>query len=182
MGKQPFLPVILGSDENAYGMARAFHERYNINSLVLCKQVLPASKYSKIMEIVQVDDLDDEPIFLDNIKRVAEEKSRRYKKLILIPCSDRYIELAAKNRDEIGNYFCNKFIPYELLQRFVTKEKFYETCEEYNLTYPKTVICKKKDRTDILTKLPFGFPVIVKAINSNSYDFLHSSFEIITTT
>jgi len=175
--KKEFLPVILGSDENAYGMARAFHEKYNIVSTVLCKQVLVASRYSKIMEIAQIDNLDGEQTFLDSIIKIAGEKSREYKKLILVPCSDRYIELAAQNRDTVEKYFCNKFISHELLQRFATKEKFYQICEEYGFTYPKTVICEKKDRINIAEKLPFDFPIIVKANNSNSYDFLHSQFE-----
>ena len=175
--KIDFLPIILGSDENAYGMARAFHERYNIVSKVLCRQVLVPSRYSKIMNIEQIADFDEEKIFVDNIKRVAEERTREYKKLLLVPCSDRYIELAARNSNIIEEYFCNKFIPHELLQRFATKEKFYETCEAYDLPYPKTVICEKRDRPNILEKLPFDFPVIVKADNSNSYDFMHSEFD-----
>ena len=177
MSKQKFLPVILGSDENAYGMARAFHEKYNIKSLIMTKQVYVACRYSKIIDIVLIADLDDEKIFAENIARIAKEKSKEYENLILVPCSDRYIELAAKNKDLISKYFCNKFIPDELLQRFVTKEKFYEICGEYDLAYPKTIICEKKDRLNILDKLPFDFPIIVKANNSNSYDFLHSKFE-----
>jgi D-aspartate ligase len=82
-----------------------------------------------------------------------------------------------KNAHVIEKYFCNKFISYGLLQRFITKEKFHQICDEYKLPYPKTAVCEKKDRLDILDRLPFDFPVIVKANNSNSYDFLHSDFE-----
>ena len=175
--KQPFLPIILGSDENAYGIARAFHEKYNIVSKVLCKLVYVQCRYSKIIDITLIENFDEEDIFIENIKKIAGEKLKDYEKLILVPCSDRYIELAAKNKDIIEKYFCNKFISYDLLQKFVTKEKFYEACEEYNLPYPKTLICEKKDRLNILENLPFDFPMIVKANNSNSYDYLHSKFE-----
>lgn len=177
MEKKEFLPIILGSDENAYGIARAFHEKYNIISTALCMQLLVATRYSKIIDLVQVDNLDEEKVFLDSIIKTAQEKLREYKKLILVPCSDRYTELAVKNKDIIEKYFCNKFISYELLQKFVTKDKFYQVCDEYNLAYPKTVVCKKKDRLNILDKLPFKFPIVVKANNSNSYDYLHSEFE-----
>ena len=177
MEKKEFMPIILGSDENAYGIARAFHERYNIKVTVLCMLVLPASRYTKIMDIVRIDNLDEERVFCENIERIAQEKIREYKKIILVPCSDRYTELAAKNKKLVDKYFCNKLIGSELLERFVTKEKFYETCEEHNLAYPQTVVCEKRDRLSILDKLPFDFPVIVKANNSNSYDFLHSKFE-----
>jgi len=94
-----------------------------------------------------------------------------------VPCSDGYTEIASKNKDLLEKYFCNKFIPYDLLQKFVTKDKFYEICESYNIPYPKTVICEKKDRLNILEKLPFDFPIIVKANNSNGYEFLNCSFE-----
>jgi len=175
--KQKFLPVILGSDENAYGISRAFHEKYNIIPTVLCKQILVAARYSKIIDIHQIDNFDVEKICIDNIIKIAEEKLKEYEKLILVPCSDYYIEFVVKNKDIIGKYFCNKFISFDLLQKFVTKEKFYQICDKYNLSYPKTVICEKKDRLNILNSLSFDFPIIVKANNSNSYDFLHSKFD-----
>ena len=175
--QRDFLPVILGSDENAYGMARAFHERYNIVAAVLCMQVLVPSRYSKIMDIVRVDGLDGEQIFRDSIEKIAREKLKEYGKLILAPCSDRYIELAVNNQDIVGEYFCNRFISPELLQKFVTKEKFYETCDEHGLAYPQTVTCGKQERLSILDRLPFGFPLAVKADNSNGYAYLHSKFE-----
>jgi len=177
MNKQPFHPIILGSDENAYGIARAFHEKYNIISTALCRQLLPATRNSKIMNIIRIDGFDEENIFLENIVKIAEEKLKEYEKLILIPCADYYTELVSKNKVLIEKYFCNKFISYDLLQRFGTKEKFYKVCDEYNyLSYPKTVICEKKDRLNILDSLPFDFPVMLKPNNSNSYEYLHSKF------
>ena len=176
--KQPFHPVILGSDENAYGMARAFHEKYGIISTALCKEQLVATRYSKILEIIRINDFDKEDIFIKNLAGIAEEKLKSCEKLILIPCADYYTELVVKNKDIIEKYFCNKFISYDLWQKFGTKEKFYKVCDEYNyLSYPKTIICEKKDRLNILNSLPFDFPVMVKPNNSNSYYYLHSEFE-----
>jgi len=175
--KKDFLPIILGSDENAYGIARAFHEKYNIISTVMCKQVYIATRHSKIIDIIQIDNFDEEKICIENIVKIAEEKLKDYKKLILVPCSDGYIEIIAKNKNMIDKYFCNRFISYDLLQRFVTKEKFNQICDEYNIAYPKTVVCEKKDRLNILDSLPFNFPIAVKPNNSNSYDYLHSQFE-----
>ncbi|MCL1792494.1 MAG: ATP-grasp domain-containing protein [Oscillospiraceae bacterium] len=177
MGKKPFLPIILGSDENAYGMARAFHEKYGIISTLMCKAVYPATKFSKIVDIIKIDNLDREDVFAENIQKIAEKKSKDYDKLILVPCSDYYSEYASKNREIVEKYFCNRFIPYDLLQRFGTKEKFYRICDEYDLAYPKTAVCEKKHRLDISDSLPFDFPVMVKPDNSNSYDYLHSEFE-----
>jgi len=50
MNKKDFLPVILGSDDNAYGMARAFHEQYGITSIVVTKGHILPTMHSKIVE------------------------------------------------------------------------------------------------------------------------------------
>ena len=177
MDKREFLPIILGSDENAYGIARAFHEKYGIISTVCTKQVYPACRYSKIIDISLIENFDEEKICISNLVKIAEEKLLEYKKLILVPCADYYLEYIAKNRDVIEKYFCNKFISYELLERFSTKEKFRQLCKQYSLPCPETVICEKKDRLAVIDKLPFNFPIIVKPNNSNSRDYLHCRFE-----
>ena len=175
--KQKFLPVIIGSDENAYGMSRAFYDKYGIIPAVMCKEVYMATRYSKILEIHKFANLDEENIFIESIIKISEEKLKNYEKLILIPCADYYTDLAVKNKGIIEKYFCNKFIPYELMQKVGTKDKFYQVCKEHNLPYPKTAVCEKKDRLTVLNNLQFDFPVIVKPDNSNSSDYLHSEFD-----
>ena len=42
--EQPFLPILLGSDMNAYGMARAFYEAYGLKPVVLGSSHLTDTK------------------------------------------------------------------------------------------------------------------------------------------
>ncbi|GHU34237.1 D-aspartate ligase [Clostridia bacterium] len=177
MEANDFHPIILGSDENAYGMARAFHMRYGIVSTALCKLSLVATRYSKIIDVNVIDGFDKEDVFAASVEKYAIRLSEKYKKLLLIPCSDRYTELASKNRELCEKYFANRFIPFDLLEKFSTKESFYKICDEHGLKYPGTLAVDKADRIAAADNIKWKYPIIVKADNSNSFSYLASKFE-----
>ena len=86
------------------------------------------------------------------------------------------LQRVVKNQDLLSGLFLNKFISYNLLKSFITKDKFYNLCDKYKLRYPKSVIIKESDRLDILKKIHFKYPLILKPNNSNSSEYLHAEF------
>ena len=55
MEKNRFLPIILGSDENAYGNARLFAEAYGIKPLMLCKHRLIPTEASRLFDRITIE-------------------------------------------------------------------------------------------------------------------------------
>ena len=69
----PFLPILLGSDMNAYGMARAFYEAYGIKPLVLGRAHLTATQDSRILQFQQIDHLNEQEYFVPAMEKVAKD-------------------------------------------------------------------------------------------------------------
>ncbi|HLR10420.1 MAG TPA: ATP-grasp domain-containing protein [Sporosarcina sp.] len=173
MGKQDFLPVILGSDDNAYGMARAFHEQYNIKSIVVTKGHILPTMHSKIVEKKIYENVDEPKTFVKSMLHLYEELKTRADKLLVVASNENYAELAIRHRDQLEPYYELPFISEELMDEVVYKERFYEMCEEHGLDYPDTVIFKKG--MDPEMDLPFDFPVVVKP--SDSMTYFNAQFE-----
>ena len=155
MGNPDFIPVLLGSDVNVYGMARSFHEAYGISSVAIGKARLNATSNSRIVSVeVAEPNLEDDAVFCKTLIDFAG----RYPKdqtLLLVPCGDNYIKLLVRNQEALRPYYRFECISEELLMRLSIKESFYEaacSCENY-----KSV------------ELPFDFPVIIKPSNSVAY-------------
>ncbi len=174
--KKDFMAVILGSDENAYGFARVFYETYGIKSIALTIHVLEVSMHSDIIEFIRDENLHDPSHFVAKLNGIAKKLKQEYEKVILIPCSDLYMELCVKERFRLVGYE-NSFIDYSIYKRFNLKEKFYEMCEIYNLPYPKTLACTKDNYRSVIRKNDFNYPLILKPNNSNSEDYLTAEFE-----
>ena len=168
-----FLPVILGTDANAYGMAKSFHKAYGITSLSLGKAPLLETKKSNIVTVQTFDHFDHDDTFAKYIEEVGKTYSAYYENLILIACGDRYTELIVTHQALIDKYFVTNYIPNEMKLRLENKEDFYQICEEYGLDYPKTFIITKDNKDDFT--LPFAFPVAAKA--SNSIEYVDLEFE-----
>ncbi len=174
--RKPFKLIILGSDDNAYGISRSYYDKYGEKPLLLCGRRLPPTEHSKILEIKLIKDFDIESICIKEIVSLGKLLKEKYEKLVLIPCSDWYMQVCTKHKSELENIYENKFNDYNLLKSFITKDKFYELCEKYNLKYPNTIICKLNERTSIHNKIKFKYPIILKPNNSNSSEYLHAEF------
>lgn len=161
-----FLPVLLGSDINVYGMARSFHEAYGIKSLAIGKGILPVCMNSNIVNIEVVEPrLEEDEIFVKTL--LAFALMHPDEKKLLVPCGDNYIKMLVRNQDKLRGHYHFECISEELLMTLSIKESFYEVCEKHGFNFPKTTTCSYEDHKNI--NLDFDFPVIIKPSNSVEY-------------
>ncbi len=162
-----FLPIILGTDANAYGLARSFNDEYNVKSLALGTFPLRETKDSKIIDVKIIKNLTDEKVFLNTLLKIGKEYKEKYDYLILLSCAEWYTNPIVNNMETLSQYFVLPFMNKKLKDKLEDKESFYNICEEYNLDYPKTYIITKENKENI--DLPFDYPVALKPSNSTLY-------------
>lgn len=167
-----FTSVILGTDINAYGVARSLHEAYGVCSHAYGVKPLRFTRASKIVDVEVHEDFDTDEGFLRTMKEVAE-RFQDQKPLLLTSCSDGYTALIAKHKKALEEDFVFNYIDYDLQQKLENKIDFYEICEEYGLDYPATKIISMETKDDL--DLGFTFPVGLKA--NDSIEFVHMHFE-----
>ncbi len=164
MSEPEFLPVLLGSDANVYGMARSFHEAYGVRSLAVSKTIFTPTVDSKIIDFTLEPDLENPAEFLASLK--ALKAAHPDKTLLLVPCGDGYVKLLVQYQQELREFYAFNCPSPQVLERLTVKEHFYETCDRYGFLYPRTAVVTSGDRE----KLPdIPFPLVVKASNSVEY-------------
>ena len=95
-----FLPVLLGSDANVYGMARSFYQQYGVTSAAICKARLVATANSKLVRIAVVEpSLEDDAVFEKTLIEFA--KTNPGKPLVLVSCADGYTILLGRHREAL---------------------------------------------------------------------------------
>ena len=145
MEQMKFIPILLGSDMNVYGMAKAFHEAYGIKSVAYADHLLAPTKFSHIVTVHPKMGFDEDPVFTETLLALAKSTyNNPDMHYLLIPCGDGYAELLAKNKEKLSPYYTFIANNYDLFERLVNKVSFYEVCEEYQLPYPATVIIRKE--------------------------------------
>ena len=160
-----FVPVLLGSDINAYSMARAFHEAYGVKTIVY--GMFPASVCagSRIIDYRVREHNDRVDKVLENVTEVAREFPDR--KILVLGCGDNYLNAISAN---LPNYPENVIAPYvslDMLETLIHKEKFYELCDRYGIDHPATVVYHKG--MGHAFELPFDGPFVVKPAESDTY-------------
>ena len=171
-----FTPILLGSDINVYGMARSFNEAYGIKVKAMADAQLAATRYSKSVDVELHHGFSADPTFMDVMRKKMEIYKDHKEPVILIACGDGYAELLSKHKEELSKVFIVPYIDYDLLEKLISKEGFYEVAEEYGLPYPKTKIITMDDyKSGKYTDVPFQFPVELKPEDPVSW--LNCQFE-----
>lgn len=160
-----FQPLLFGGDINVYSVARAFHEAYGVRSIAFGKYPSFPCKGSAILDYRVCPDNENADTFRRNVAEVARECAG--KTVLLLGCGDSYVQLAARYNGTFPENVVAPYIPGELLDTLINKEKFYALCDEHGIDHPATVIYDKSMGHDFT--LPWGPPYIAKPADSVAY-------------
>lgn len=163
--------LIIGTDANAYYMARCYHEAYNKKANLLGKTPMIYTKYTNILNVIYNDKIWTEEGFLEAIEDFR--KNHPNKKILLISSNETYAEFISKNKDKINKQFVHNYPSIDIINSLIMKETFYKTYENSVLDFPKTVYFNCSNPSEI--KDDFTYPVIIKP--SNVIEYNHINFE-----
>ncbi len=158
--------VLIGTDVNAYYMARNFHEEYGIKSHVIGRVSMLFTTLSSIIDLTIVPDLIKEDVFVKELVKLA--KKIKNKKIILVGCNDDYVSLIIRNKKELSKYYLFNYTNIDLFNTLVNKEAFYKKYGDV-LDIPKTYIYNVKEELDENKVSEFRYPVIIKPSNIIRY-------------
>lgn len=165
-----FEVLILGSDANAYYMARCCYEAYKIKPHLIGQKVLAFTRFTDILTIEYYDKLWIEECFLGKINDYAKNTD---KSILLVSTNETYTEFISKNREKIDAKYKYIVPNFEIVKTLTNKENFYKTYEKNVLSFPKTIYFDCSN--DSIDKINIDFPLVLKPANVVSYN--HISFE-----
>ena len=164
--------LIIGSDANAYYMARCYHEAYHKKADVLANSPLPYTRFSNILNIFYDNNIWTEEGFLRAIYKYKAEHENKL--TLLISSNESYAQFISKNKKKLqkDNFIFN-YPDIDIIESLMMKEKFYKTYQNSCISIPSTYYfdcTKEKKFTHKMT-----YPVILKPSNVIMYN--HLSFE-----
>ena len=171
-----FRALIIGTDINAYYLARCYHEYTGKKADMLGligKDIKPYSytRYTKILNMEYVENFWQEEVFLKKLEEYYEK--HKGEKILLVSSNETYGEFIAKNRDKLKDKFYFNYPSVELQRTLVMKDLFYKTYANSCIDLPKTQYFNCAEEENI--ELGMKFPIIVKP--ANVIKFKHMTFE-----
>lgn len=160
-----FEVLIIGSDINAYYMARCCHEAYNKKAYVIGKEPMKFTTYSKILNLSIEPGIHDANTFKKVLKDFA--LNHKDKKILLIGSNDNYVRLIIENQEYLSKYYVFNKFSEELLNNLLIKENFYKNFKGVDI--PLTYIYNFNDKLDDKKIEEIGFPLILKPSNGVEY-------------
>ena len=135
--KDTLIPVLLGADLNAYGMARAFFEAYGVPSVAFGRQSLGATRHLRYLSAHVIPDLADPAVCRGILLDFAKENPK--KTLLLLACTDAYVRFLAENASILSPPYILSAPPKAALA-LTEKDVFCRLCAERGIPCPETEV------------------------------------------
>lgn len=168
--KYNFLPIIIGSDINAYTMTRSFHEHYGVKPVMLAKAPLPVTSLSKLYrEQVYNEGIEDIEVYYSALIKIIEKYSRLDKtieKFLVVATNDKYQKNLIFLKYRLPANVLTNVVSPQLFDRLYNKRDFYKTAAEYGIPTPITYYWQMDDKRD-LEDMPY--PLIIKPADGIQY-------------
>lgn len=164
-----FSVLILGSDANAYYMARACFEAYRKKAHLIAKNRLAFTKFSNILTIEYHKDLWEEKAFIKILNNYAKNKKE---KILVISTNETYSLYLARNQKKFASNLVFFKQNEKIIKSLINKENFYKTYKNSVLNFPETYYIDVLKNTILPT---MNYPVILKPANVVQYN--HIEFE-----
>lgn len=166
--------VILGTDLNAYGVARSAHKLYGIKSICMGIKPLRDTRYSKICDVYTNENFENDDIFVEELLKI-KNMYQDYD-LILISCSDGYTSLVVNNKEKLKDYYLINYVDKFIQEKLENKIDFYNICNKYGLDYPDTVITNDSTNESVnKIESKLSYPIALKA--NDSIEYYNTHFE-----
>ena len=165
---QPTLvPVLLGLDLNAYSMAISFYESFGVTSHAFGRYRCGITEHSRFVKTHIVPALSERETAVAALLSFARAHKDAY--LVLVPCADRYVELAEDVRDRLSPFF-HFFLPREEVFRTVSdKASFYALCDGFGIRHPPTHRIRSAKELSALGEDEARYPAVLKPSDTNAY-------------
>lgn len=162
-----FEVLIMGSDANAYYMARCCYEKYHKKAHLIGAYYRAFTKYSNILTIEYDAEIWKEDGFLKALKKYKENHKG---KVLLIASNETYAEFISKNKESLKKDFYFNYPSIDIIKSLTTKEIFYKTYEHSCLDFPKTIYYACNQKQEVVCD--FMYPIIVKPSNVVAYNHI----------
>lgn len=164
--------LIIGTDINAYYMARCYHELTGKNADLIGKENMAFTSVSKITNIQIEPNLWDNDTFVKVLLDYAEKNKN--KKILLIGTNDNYVKLISENKKILKKYYIFNYPDIEIVNNLLIKEKFYTKYKDIGLDMPSTYFykCNQNDSIEKVKQYFKEYPIIIKPSDGVEYHHL----------
>ena len=164
--------LIIGTDINAYYMARCYHELTGRKADLIGKANMAFTSVSKITNIQIEDNLWDNDTFVKVLLNYAEKNKNS--RILLIGTNDNYVKLISENKKILEKYYIFNYPDIEIVNNLLIKEKFYTKYKDMGLDMPLNYFykCNQNDNIENVKKYFKEYPIIIKPSDGVEYHHL----------